>query len=729
MSNRRAGFAVLVAMTTALLAVVIYLYGSIPAPDAAQIDAPQAAGAPTLELVGQVGGSSWAVAAEGDYAYLGVGPRVVVFDITAPGTPRIVAKSEVFKDVVHDVVVANGYAYVAAGYAGLAVIDVHDPTRPRTASVAHRDEFVGAVAVERDRVYAGVWGDDSVGSGGSLSILDAADPAQLSPLGRLAIAIGPWRMVAADSHVYVVGVAHLAGQAYVFDVSNPAMPRFVSILGDSTSLERYVIDLQIVDQFAFVVAGGGGMAVVNVANPATPHWIETPDLGFAAIAIAVKDNRAYLAGDADGLHTIDISDPVHPRHVGDSDPFYGADVAVAGDRIVVAENNDIRMSARTWYDLKGGVRVFSNTSTNTAEQISSYRSPYQYAFDVGIRNGYLYLVDGSAPLQSGEGGILHIMDAGDPSILREIGTFSPPAGFWNYTAVAATDDYAYLLGSDVMVLDVHDPSQPRQVGQAERFVDLTPGRGVVRQDYLYVTSMVDADVQIFDVHRPAAPSVVSRFSAPDIPVDKNVLSSNLAVDRDHVFLTGGVETLTFGMDPGEGIEIVDVHEPTRPAHVTFVDVAEGTYGVAVADHYAFVAAGAGGLRVFDVADPVHPQAVGQVTTTINAHAVTTMDRYVFVADSVGAVAMIDVSDPTRPHEVAALPGPYYARDQEGKVRGAEKLSLVAQDGYVYVAHSRAGLYVLRVNDGTVRPTQTPRPTATRSAATLDRWIALPRVAR
>ena len=45
--------------------------------------APTAVG---LELIGQLGGATFGVAVQDDYAYIGIGPRLVVLDVSQPVT-------------------------------------------------------------------------------------------------------------------------------------------------------------------------------------------------------------------------------------------------------------------------------------------------------------------------------------------------------------------------------------------------------------------------------------------------------------------------------------------------------------------------------------------------------------------------------------------------------------------------------------------------------------------
>ena len=65
----------------------------------------------TLKVVGQFGGAVSAVAADGPYAYVAMGPRLVVFDVSEPGQPREVGRTEPLPWLLQGVTVANGYAY------------------------------------------------------------------------------------------------------------------------------------------------------------------------------------------------------------------------------------------------------------------------------------------------------------------------------------------------------------------------------------------------------------------------------------------------------------------------------------------------------------------------------------------------------------------------------------------------------------------------------------------
>ena len=80
-------------------------------------DAAPQGGALDVDLVGQIGGNCHTVAAQGDYVYIGVGPRLLILDVSDPAHPQQVSQTAVLPGMVRDVTVAGGTAYVADGRA------------------------------------------------------------------------------------------------------------------------------------------------------------------------------------------------------------------------------------------------------------------------------------------------------------------------------------------------------------------------------------------------------------------------------------------------------------------------------------------------------------------------------------------------------------------------------------------------------------------------------------
>ena len=103
--------------------------------------------APTVRGKGQIGGLSYAVAISGTLAYAGVGPRLVILEISDPTQPAFLGQTGVLPGVVRGVAAAGDYAYVAAGSAGLRIIQVHDPSSPREVGFYSEPGYAQSVAV------------------------------------------------------------------------------------------------------------------------------------------------------------------------------------------------------------------------------------------------------------------------------------------------------------------------------------------------------------------------------------------------------------------------------------------------------------------------------------------------------------------------------------------------------------------------------------------------------
>ena len=118
----------------------------------------------------QRGGSTPAVALEREYAYSGVGPRLVVLDGSDPVHPQVVGEPPPLPSIVKDVVVAGGYAYVADWDSGLRIINVSNPAVPTLAGAFDTPGFARGIAVAGGYAYVADY--DS-----GLQIIDVSNPA------------------------------------------------------------------------------------------------------------------------------------------------------------------------------------------------------------------------------------------------------------------------------------------------------------------------------------------------------------------------------------------------------------------------------------------------------------------------------------------------------------------------------------------------------------------------
>jgi hypothetical protein len=269
-----------------------------------------------VEVLGQAGGMVWSAAAEGRYAYVGLGQGLLVLEVSDPAHPAWVSRSPIFPDDAEDVAVREGIAaYVADRTGGLQLLDLSDPRRPAILGADAGPEQASAVAVSGTVAYVA---DLYRG----LRAIDVSDPRAPRELGFYSLAGQSWGVALAGSVAYI---ANGSQGLRLLDISDAANP---SELG------------QLNTTFAYGVAIAGSMAyvadlsrlrVVDVSDPRHPAELGATVGGWAAQDVCLSGDTAYVADYTAGLRLVDVADPREPKQVGLlATPGHARRVAVAG---------------------------------------------------------------------------------------------------------------------------------------------------------------------------------------------------------------------------------------------------------------------------------------------------------------------------------------------------------------------------------------------------------------
>ncbi|MEA3377523.1 MAG: hypothetical protein U9R72_15150 [Chloroflexota bacterium] len=273
------------------------------------------------QTVGQVGGRTEDVAVQDGYAYVAVGPRLVVLDVSRPITPTEVGSTTPFPQFVEGIAVSGTLAYAADGVAGLRIVDVSDPRNPIEVGAYDTPGYAEGVTVAGQYAYVA---DGHYG----LRIVDVSEPAD------------PAEVAYAYPLNYVFDVAVEGQYAYlaaagagllVTDVSDPVGP--VETGTCDTPGYAYGVDV--------VADGWEGLRVMKTSDPAHPVEVgsfETPGWAFG---VDIVDGRAYVADAFAGLRVLDVSDPTQLAELGGHGAAGGhaGRVAVAGSTAYVADRN------------------------------------------------------------------------------------------------------------------------------------------------------------------------------------------------------------------------------------------------------------------------------------------------------------------------------------------------------------------------------------------------------
>lgn len=528
--DRRCGAFLAHVLAGVVLAVVAgFALGTVPG-----VVSPAAAQTRGLEIVGQLGGTSGvsrAVAVAPPFAYVGKGPRLVVYDISDPARPVRIGVGPVLPGIVRHLAILGSGHVLAAAADSVFVVNVANPTAPQVKAsfdvhlgahgVAADDhhayvtngnalsvydlvtpaspQLVATLSADRSHGIAVEGGFAYVAGWDKLHVIDVADPANPHEVASLAPQTDPF-----DDFLYVAArgnlVVLLGRDAHIIDVSNPHQPvevgqfhpfqypAAVQLRGDLVYLAISTLDYDTLSEY-------GGLEVVDISVPSAPAgrgMITVPD---DVIGVAVDVGHAYLAANGEGLRVVDIADPDHLREVASDAPSLRT-----ADSIVVMDDSAFVSSGNR-------LLAFDTRDTTRAQPVGEIRVDGRAPFDpIDAANGYLYVgaekrlavIDARDPgrmrqvtsvalddhlpdlkvvgrqLHLAHKGNFRVFDVGDPAAPTEAGSVAVPE---NAVGVDIVDQTAYVSTYGIannrawqgglVVLDVGQPDVPRRLGWLE----------------------------------------------------------------------------------------------------------------------------------------------------------------------------------------------------------------------------------------------------------------------
>lgn len=221
-----------------------------------------------------------------------------------------------------DVALGSSRIYVAAGKAGLHVLDVSEGTL-KYALTYHDRGYYRNLKIAGDRAYV------AEGDRG-LVVLDITKD---SPTVV-------WeQMEAKGAGIHIENdKAYLAasrGGLYIFDIANPNVPRPLVRFED---LED-AWDVWVHDSFAYVADLDKGLSVIDVSSPAHPYqagFVTWSQENPSAEIVRGEGNAVYVAAAHHGLVVVDITDPTRPAiaSIYQSDPDNWAEGLAVREGIV-----------------------------------------------------------------------------------------------------------------------------------------------------------------------------------------------------------------------------------------------------------------------------------------------------------------------------------------------------------------------------------------------------------
>jgi len=585
-----------------------------------------------LETVHVLGGNLRATAGNGPYLYRGVGPTLVIVDVSSPNHPLVAGESTSFPDAVADLAYAGGYLYVAAGSAGVRVVDVTRPLSPR--EVGQYTGVSAAAQIALTGRYAFVL-DEQAG----LVILDVANPAQPRLVGTFAEYTGTELVI--DDQVALI----VSNEIVFLDVRNPTLP----VLAGRYQASK-IGTLAVLDGYLYLSDQLTSCRIINIKNPKAPT--EVGSCGNPWHEIKIHGRYLYTNGFStpvgyqDGVWVYDLANPAAPTYVA----RYGAEAGqftdlYVTDAVVVASN------------LTQGVVVIAVANQPQPFIAGSLSTLTAAGGELVIQGNTGYLLDRS----------FHILDLSQPAQLVELGRLT--LLYWGYTnqQMVVNGNLALVVaGERLLAIDVTNPRQPKQraLYSANDFIEDVAMAG----KYIYLL-VGQQDLVVFDASNVYALTPVATLNL-------STSAQILTVQGQYAYLGGN-----------DALQIVRLTNPLTPLLVAnlpsfdYVDVLqvdgsrlytlERTQRWNNATRY---------FNIYDLANPVAPVFLGQYGPDLFHQLLVTQQR-AYLATSQNQIQVVDVSDPVTPLPIGKT-----------LVSGANTMAL--RTPYLYVTSETLGLAVL-----------------------------------
>ena len=281
----------------------------------------------------------------GDYAYIAAGAAgLQVVDVADRSNPSVVAALDTDGTAI-DVRVVGNYAYLADGAAGLKIIDITDPLTPVLVGSLDTAGVTQDLKVDFDYAYL------ANGDAG-IEIIDVSDPAapvSVATLDGLGTAYGI--DVDADTAAVVAGSALV-----IVDVSDRHSPMRLGSVNIGP-----VKDVVVNGGYAYVAAYSSGYRVVNITNP-MQLAITGGDGSIAPRDVELTRNFAFYAEQLfpNVVAFINIFDPENPVFQGviNLEPlgdYAGTGIALDASYAYVTEESYV---VRSDYGETGNTKLF-----------------------------------------------------------------------------------------------------------------------------------------------------------------------------------------------------------------------------------------------------------------------------------------------------------------------------------------------------------------------------------
>ncbi len=591
-------------------------------------------------LLSQSGGASLGVAYGSGTMYVGMGPRLYIYNVSILSNPVLLGISGMLPDVIQDVVLVDSTnrVYVTLGEGGLAVFSTVNKTAPLLLGTYDTAGFARGLFMDGNYAYIADGANglvvlnisnpsaivqaayyDTPGNargvdrfyydgGAKTYIADGSEGLQVLAVNVSTGEVGwlaSWKPE--DYPVYVEAVVVLDRMVYM--ALGDQGVRVIRVSLENTVFDNYAItdtpgyaqDFMLMDTYLYVADGVGGLRVINKDTGLLNEMgaFDSPGIASGLALYPVTGGCYAFLADTSGVFVVTTLDETHPTGMASrSSLAVPTRIAVSGDTAYLA-------------DPIQGLRIVNLSNPSAPALTGMFETP-GVTYDVAVRDATAYVADGKAGLQ--------MVDITNPSLPVKRGEVNTPG---DTVGVALADDAVYLADSDNGLVGI-------------TFTETLTGTVVVSGTF-----------------------------------NTNGTALDVAVAGGYAYVADGLN----------GLVIVNRYPLETMTLAGWFDTPGKAYALALSGDLLFLADGTEGLRIFNIGNPVVPLQLSTYDTMGEAVDVAVRGSMVYLVEKDAGVHMVDVSDPVRPRQVLFYP-------TTGAARG-----VAADARYVLVGDEQGGLLV------------------------------------
>jgi hypothetical protein len=606
-----------------------------------------------VQIAAQVGGEVTDIEINGTYAYLAVGPRLVVMDISNPDILQVATMSDLLPGVGKALAIESGRLCWVSDSGVLLVFTLDDPTKPSLVGQFEIPQKADEIVMNDGIAWVGFLNEDSEGL--RAYDLNSISESKLEEIAKVNIQVAHGSVVPGGNYLYLYG-------GFVIDIRNPRQPTLINLRkhyrafvppyayeywwepldpnSDKGRIHWQVWDVsdperpnQVGDatmdwnkrnwiglgpgtisgnrMYSFINEGVGGditlscpyhLQVADISDPANPHIIASPDQLQLHCVRDVKavGNRLYVV-DWHGLSLVDISNLAAP-HVLDrfGSPPQIEGMALKGDYLFAG--TDFRENSLNVFNMKTiHPPDFPGTSLlGSAPYLSVYEAyPPGTASGLAVAGEYLFVPQRDEGLS-----VVDISQPRLPNVVVHDPDIGNQSGYVQRAAVVGETLFLTINREGLEMVDIHDPTRPRSLG-------MLPGISSVydlasANNLLYILEGDPGTFIVLNVEDPLAPEEITR-----LPIIHGSSGSRLSITGKRAYISG------VGSGTESDLTIFDLSDPTHPIQVGVLTGLYGVWDIAGQGDTVMVACATyvdSDIWVVDARNPSQPELVGHIKT-------------------------------------------------------------------------------------------------------------------